>query len=123
MKKVVLVVDDTATVRSLAQYALTKAGYTVIEAIDGITGLAIVKAARVDLIISDINMPNMNGLDMVKEIKKDAKLKNIPIFFLTGLSNPQSAEEGKKLGVTGWIVKPFLPDKLLAAVNKILKGK
>ena len=123
MAKTILVVDDALTVRNLAQFALTKGGYVVIEAEDGITGLAAAKGNKIDLIISDINMPNMNGLDMVRGIKADPKIKDIPIFMLTTEASMTSAQEGKELGVTAWIVKPFVPDKLLAAVNKILKDK
>ncbi len=123
MGKVILVVDDALTVRNLAQFALSKGGYQVIEAEDGIKGLAAAKGNKIDLIISDINMPNMNGLDMVRGIKADPKIKDIPIFMLTTEASSASAQEGKELGVTAWIVKPFVPDKLLAAVNKILKDK
>lgn len=123
MAKLILVVDDAITVRNLAQFALTKGGYQVIEAEDGIKGLAAAKANKVDLIISDLNMPNMNGMDMVRGIKADPKIKDIPIFMLTTEASPESAQQGKELGVTAWIVKPFVPDKLLAAVNKILKDK
>lgn len=121
MAKVILVVDDALTVRNLAQFALTKGGYVVMEAEDGIKGLETLKANKIDLIISDINMPNMNGMDMVRNIKADANLKNIPIFMLTTEASAEIAQQGKELGVTAWIVKPFVSDKLVAAVNKVLK--
>ncbi|MES2616189.1 MAG: response regulator [Bdellovibrionota bacterium] len=123
MGKFILVVDHTATLRHIAGYTLKKGGYEVVEAEDGITGLAALKNNKIDLIISDLDMPNMDGLEMVKNIKTDRKLKDIPIFMLTTNASAEAAHKGKSLGVTAWIVKPFVPDKLLEAVNKLLKNK
>ncbi len=123
MGKTILVVDDALTVRNLAKFALTKGGYTIIEAEDGVAGLAASKNGTIDLIISDLNMPNMNGLDMVKNIKADPNTKSIPIFMLTTEASSEIAQKGKELGVMAWIVKPFVPDKLLAAVERVLGNK
>lgn len=122
MGKTVLVVDDALTVRNLAKFALSKGGYSIIEAEDGAKGLEAARSAIPDLIISDLNMPNMTGLEMVKAIKGDAKLAHVPIFMLTTEASQEIAMQGKELGVMAWIVKPFIPDKLLAAVNKVLGG-
>lgn len=120
MAKTILVVDDAMTVRNLAKFALSKGGYTIIEAEDGVQGLNAAKGNTVDLIISDLNMPNMNGLEMAKAIKGDAALKHIPIFMLTTEASQEVALQGKEIGIMAWIVKPFVPDKLLAAVQKVV---
>ncbi len=120
MSKKILVVDDAMTVRNLAKFALGKAGYTIVEAEDGAIGLAKAKAEKPDLIISDLNMPNMNGLEMARAIKGDESTKAIPIFMLTTEASADIAKEGKEIGIMAWIVKPFVPEKLLAAVQKVL---
>ena len=121
MAKTILVVDDALIIRNLVQFALVKGGYQVIEAEDGIKALAAIKENKIDLIITDTNMPKMNGLNMVKAIKEDPGTKDIPIFVLATETSRSTAEQGKDLGVTAWVVKPFVPDKLLEAVNKVLK--
>lgn len=118
--KTILVVDDAKTMRSLAQFALTKAGYKVLEGGDGLEGLKVLGANQVDLIISDVNMPNLNGLEMVQQVKANESWKNIPIFMLTTESSEEVSLKGKALGVKAWIVKPFNPDSLLAAVKRVL---
>lgn len=120
MSKKILIVDDATTVRSLAKFALSKAGYTIVEAEDGAIGLQKAKSEKPDLIISDLNMPNMNGLEMCRAVKSDDALKATPIFMLTTEASAEVAKEGKDIGIMAWIVKPFAPDKLLAAVNKVL---
>lgn len=122
MSKTILVVDDATTIRSLAKFALSKAGYTIVEAADGLEGLKALEGNSVDLIITDLNMPNMNGLEMSKKIKESAQWANIPIFMLTTEANQDVAMQGKQIGILAWIVKPFVPDKLLAAVQKVLGG-
>ncbi len=123
MRKCILVVDDTNTVRSLARFALCKAGYEILEAEDGLKGLEVLKKNVVHLILLDLNMPNMGGFEMVEKIKMDIELKNIPIFMLTADHSPECVQQGKQLGVMAWIIKPFVPDKLVDAVNKVLKKK
>jgi two-component system chemotaxis response regulator CheY len=120
MSKTVLVVDDAMTVRNLAKFALNKGGYTILEAEDGLVGLKTLETNKVDLIISDLNMPNMNGLEMAKAIKSNPELASIPIFMLTTEASQQVAMQGKEIGIMAWIVKPFVPDKLLAAVQKVI---
>jgi two-component system chemotaxis response regulator CheY len=120
MSKKILVVDDAMTVRNLAKFALGKAGYQIVEAEDGAIGLEKARSERPDLIISDLNMPNMNGLEMSRAIKSDDSLKSIPIFMLTTEASAEVAKEGKEIGIMAWIVKPFVPEKLLAAVQKVL---
>ncbi|BBH53643.1 MULTISPECIES: response regulator [Fluviispira] len=122
MAKTILIVDDALTVRNLAKYALSKGGYNILEAEDGSVGLAVTRSNTVDLIISDLNMPKMNGLEMAKAIKSDPKTQNIPIFMLSTVASQEVAQQGKEIGIMVWIVKPFVPDKLLAAVKKVLEG-
>jgi two-component system chemotaxis response regulator CheY len=120
MGKTVLVVDDAMTIRSLAKFALSKAGYTILEAEDGLKGLEQLSKNQVDLIITDLNMPNMNGLDMAKKVKSDAATRAIPIFMLTTEASQELAVQGKEIGIMAWIVKPFVPEKLLGAVQKVI---
>lgn len=120
MTKKVLLVDDVPTVRNLAKFALTKGGFMVLEAENGSVGLAITKTENIDLVISALNMPVMGGFDLAKAMKADPKTQNIPIFILTKDTSPENAQFGKELGVKAWIIKPFVPDKLLAAVKKAL---
>jgi two-component system chemotaxis response regulator CheY len=120
MKKILLV-DDSPSVRQQVRLALTEAGYVVVEATDGLDGLAKLTATLdVGLIISDINMPRMNGLDMVEKVKSDAKHLTLPVLMLTSEGQPALIERAKKSGVKGWVVKPFKADLLLAAVKKLL---
>jgi two-component system chemotaxis response regulator CheY len=121
MAKLILIIDDAVTVRNLANYALTRANYKVIEAEDGQKALEKLAKNKVDMIISDYNMPVMDGLQMVSNIKQDPKLKSIPIFMLTSEATPDLLKQGKELGITGWILKPFVPDKLIEAVKIVLK--
>lgn len=120
MAKTILVVDDAQTIRHLTRFALSKGGYNVIEAEDGIQGLKMLEKGNIDLIISDLNMPNMNGLDMCRNIKNSDKFRQIPIFMLTTESSQETALQGKEIGIMAWIVKPFVPEKLLAAVQKVV---
>lgn len=122
MAKTILVVDDAMTVRNLAKFALSKGGFTIIEAEDGVQGLKALEANTIDLIISDLNMPNMNGLEMAAAAKGNDKFKHIPIFMLTTEASQEVALKGKEIGIMAWIVKPFVPDKLLAAVQKVVGG-
>lgn len=122
MGKTILIVDDAQTIRHLARFALSKGGYSVVEAEDGVQGLKALENNAVDLIITDLNMPNMNGLDMCKAVKSNDRTKNIPIFMLTTESSQDIAQQGKEIGVMAWIVKPFIPEKLLSAVQKVVGG-
>jgi len=123
MGKKILVVDDAQTIRKLASFALTKGGYTIVEAEDGLKALEVLKEnTDIDLIITDLNMPNMNGLEFSAAVKKDPSFQNIPIFMLTTEANQHIALEGKSIGIKAWMVKPFIPDKLLAAVQQVIGG-
>ncbi|MBL3520081.1 response regulator [Aliarcobacter lanthieri] len=116
-----LIVDDSTMLRDMLNYALNEGGYTdVIEAVDGVDGLAKAKTTNFDLVITDVNMPNMDGLTLIGELRKIPHYSKIPILVLTTERSDEMKAKGKIAGATGWIVKPFVPDQLLKAVNIVL---
>lgn len=119
MAKSVLVVDDSASVRQVVGIALKSAGYDVIEASDGKDALGKLNGQKVHLIISDVNMPNMDGITFVKEVKL-ASYKFTPIIMLTTESQESKKQEGQAAGAKAWVVKPFQPAQMLAAVSKLI---
>lgn len=119
MKKI-LVVDDSATVRQQVGLALTQAGYTVQEASDGVEGLAALEKGGIAMVICDVNMPRMNGLDMLENIKRDPRHAAIPVVMLTTEGHPGLVERAKKAGAKGWIVKPFKAELMISAVGKLV---
>jgi two-component system chemotaxis response regulator CheY len=121
MAKKVLAVDDSLTIRQLIRMTLTRAGYEVVEAEDGAKGLQKASAEVFDLVLSDINMPEMTGIEMLRGLRKLAQYKFTPIVLVTTESQPEKKQEGKAAGATGWIVKPFEPEQLLAVVTKVLR--
>ncbi|AVE04797.1 two-component system response regulator [Pseudomonas poae] len=120
MAKNVLVVDDSSSVRQVVGIALKSAGYDVIEACDGKDALGKLNGQKVHLIISDVNMPNMDGITFVKEVKKLASYKFTPIIMLTTESQESKKAEGQAAGAKAWVVKPFQPAQMLAAVSKLI---
>ncbi len=116
----ILAVDDSASMRQMVSFTLKGAGFDVVEASDGVEALGKAKSGKFDLVISDVNMPNMDGLTLVGELRKLGDFKFIPILLLTTESSVEKKKEGKAAGATGWIVKPFNPDQLLKTVNKVL---
>ena len=120
MAKNILVVDDSSSVRQVVGIALKSAGYDVIEASDGRDALSKLTGQKVHLIISDVNMPNMDGITFVKEVKKLANYKFTPIIMLTTESQESKKAEGQAAGAKAWVVKPFQPAMLLAAVEKLV---
>lgn len=120
MAKTILIVDDSSSLRNVVKIALTEAGYDVIEGGDGKEGLSALDGRKVHLIISDINMPNMDGISMVKEIKKMPDYQFTPIIMLTTEAGDEMKAQGKEAGVKAWMVKPFKPDQMLNAVSKLI---
>jgi two-component system chemotaxis response regulator CheY len=120
MPQTVLVVDDSATMRQQTRTLLQTNGYTVVEAGNGAEGLEAAKGAAVGLVIVDVNMPVMNGIEMIGKLRKMDKYDKTPIFVLTTESSGNIVSQGKAAGATAWIVKPFNPQILLAAVKKVL---
>ena len=116
----ILAVDDSASLRMAIRIALTGAGYTVTEAGDGVEGLAKATSTKFDMIVTDLNMPNMDGLSMIREIRKQPTQAGVPIIFLTTESDPEMKNQAKAAGATGWLVKPFVPDQLVKVARKVL---
>lgn len=119
MSKKVLVVDDSRAIRQSITFVLEQNDYEVVEASDGVVGLGKLKEGPVDLIITDVNMPNMDGISFIKEVRELDAFRFVPILVLTTESQKSVMEEGKAAGATGWIVKPFSTDKLMAAVKRV----
>ena len=120
MGKKIMIVDDSKTIRQQVSFTLQKGGYEVIEAEDGKDGLAKLQAnPDIAMVISDVNMPNMNGLEMVEAMKLDAKTSAVPVVMLTTEGATELIDRAKKAGAKGWLVKPFKPDQLVAAVTKL----
>ena len=120
MGKSVLVVDDSTSMRQMVAFTLKSAGFSVVEGGNGKEGLQKLDGQKVDLVISDLNMPIMNGLDMIRQIRSRPQYKFTPILMLTTESQEAKKAEGKAAGATGWIVKPFNPDQLLMVIKKVL---
>jgi len=120
MPKTILVVDDSSSVRSVVGIALKGAGYSVIEACDGKDALAKLNGQKIHLVVSDVNMPNMDGITFVKELKKLPNYKFTPVCILTTEAEQSKMQEGKTAGAKAWIVKPFQPPKLLDVVSKLI---
>ncbi len=120
MGKKILVIDDSAAIRQSISYILNQEGYETTEACDGLEGLQKLDGVdRLDCIITDVNMPNMDGITFIRKARENAKFKFVPILVLTTESQGAKMNEGKDAGATGWIVKPFSADKLLAVVKKV----
>jgi len=120
MSKTILIVDDSASIRQVVSMTLTGEGYEVIEAVDGKDGLAKLDGKKVHLIISDVNMPKMDGISMVKEIKKMPSYKFTPIVMLTTEGSDDKKQQGKEAGAKAWIIKPFKPAQMLQAVSMLV---
>ncbi len=117
--RVILTVDDSASVRQMVKFTLSDAGYTVIEAVDGEDALAKL-SSPVNLVITDLNMPKLDGIGLIRGVRSMPACKGIPIVMLTTESQESRKQEGKAAGATGWIVKPFTPQQLLAVVKRLL---
>ena len=118
--KTVLVVDDSISIRQIVGYTLKQAGFVVVEGANGQDALAQMDSHKVDLIVTDLNMPVMDGITFIKQVRTRASAKGVPVLMLTTESQDTKKQEGKAAGATGWIVKPFHPDKLLAAIARVL---
>jgi len=120
MGKVIMTADDSASIRQMVSFTLKGAGYDVVEASDGKEALEKLSNATIHMLITDLNMPNMDGIGLIREVRSKAAYKFIPIIMLTTESQDAKKQEGKEAGATGWIVKPFKPEQLLAVVKKVL---
>jgi two-component system chemotaxis response regulator CheY len=120
MKKRILAVDDSPSVRQMVKLTLSGAGYDIVEAGDGAEGLSKARANTLDMVVTDLNMPVMNGLGLIRELRKLPAYRGVPILFLTTESDPEMKQQAKAAGATGWITKPFQQDQLVAIVRKVL---
>lgn len=118
MPKKILIVDDSKTMRDMVSFTLSGAGFEVTEAEDGQQALGCL-GTRYDLVITDLNMPNLDGFGLIEQLRINPTYKYTPILMLTTESDQQKKERGKAAGATGWIVKPFNPEKLVQVVNKV----
>jgi len=119
MAKNILIVDDSKSMRQMINFTLTENGYTVTEAENGRHGVEMLEEASPELIITDINMPEMDGIEFIKSVRQDDRFKFTPIIVLTTESEEAKQAEGKKAGATAWIVKPFTPEKLIDVAKKV----
>jgi two-component system, chemotaxis family, chemotaxis protein CheY len=120
MDKTIMTADDSASVRQMVSFTLKQGGYQVVEAVDGRDALQKLSSIKVDMLITDLNMPNLDGIGLIKGARALANCKFIPIVMLTTESQDSRKQEGKAAGATGWIVKPFNPEQLMAVVKKVL---
>ena len=116
----ILAVDDSASMRSMVAFTLRGAGHDVEEADNGQAAVDAARGQRFDLVLADVNMPVMDGISMVRELRAIDAYRGVPILMLTTESNPEKKMEGKAAGATGWLVKPFDPEQLLATVSRVL---
>jgi two-component system chemotaxis response regulator CheY len=120
MAKTILVVDDSSSMRQVVGMALKGGGYEVIEACDGKDALAKLGGQKIHLVVSDVNMPNMDGITFVREMKKLAAYKFVPVVMLTTEGSDEKKKAGQEAGAKAWVVKPFQPQQLLGVVSKLL---
>jgi two-component system chemotaxis response regulator CheY len=120
MSKTILVIDDSASMRQMVKITLSGAGYQVVEAENGADGLAKAKATQAQMIVTDLNMPVMDGLTFIRETRKLPEYRGVPIIFLSTESDAGVKQQAKEAGATGWIVKPFQADQLIGVVKKVL---
>lgn len=119
MSKIALTVDDSKTIREMVAFTLKNNGFEVLEAEDGKQALSVLADKDVNVIITDLNMPNMDGFELMRQLRANPKYKFTPILMLTTESDDAKKAIGKEAGATGWIVKPFNPEKLVQVVNKV----
>lgn len=119
--KTILAVDDSSSLRQMVRVVLQGAGYAVVEAKDGADALARLQVQEVHLVLTDINMPGMDGIELTRRVRAIERHKFVPIVLLTTESRPEKKQEGKAAGATAWIVKPFSPDQLLMVVKKVVR--
>ena len=122
MAKCILVVDDSETVRQVLQMTLANAGFDVLQAEDGVDALSKLSCDQVDMLITDLNMPNMDGLELIKKVREEGAHRFTPIVMLTTESSEAKKLAGREAGASGWIVKPFKPEQLLKVVKMVLGG-
>ena len=119
LSKTILTIDDSRTMRDMLMLALSDAGYRVVQAVDGVHGLEVLGSEAPDVIITDINMPRMDGFGVIENVRKDERHRATPILVLTTESDATKKDRARAAGATGWIVKPFNPEKLVSAIRRV----
>jgi len=119
VSKRILTVDDSKTIRDMVAFTLRGAGFDVLEAEDGKLAISVLKTSPADLIITDLNMPNMDGITLIRTLRADPAYRAVPILMLTTEGDVQKKTEGREAGATGWMVKPFSPEKLIELVKRV----
>lgn len=120
MSKTIMAVDDSASVRMMVNFTLSRLGFEIVEAVNGKDALKKLDKKPVHMLIADVNMPELDGISLVRKVREHPSYRFIPIIILTTESQEAKKQEGKAAGATGWIVKPFKPDQLIAVVKKVL---
>ena len=120
MAKLIMTADDSASIRQMVAFTIKQNGYDVIEAVDGQDALTKLATSKVDMLLTDLNMPNLDGIGLIKGVRSSSLNKFIPIVMLTTESQDGKKAEGKAAGASGWIVKPFKPEQLVAVLKKLL---
>lgn len=120
MSKTIMTVDDSASVRQMVNFTLKQSGYEIVEASNGVDALEKLKKRQIHMLITDVNMPELDGIGLVKKVRENPLYRFIPIIILTTESQGDKKREGKVAGATGWIIKPFSPDQLIAVVKKVM---
>ena len=121
MAKKIMIVDDSVSIREVVDYTLASNGHDVLIGVDGQDALKHLNGQQIDLVITDLYMPNMDVISLIKENRKNDNYKRTPILFLTTESQQEKKMEAKSAGATGWIVKPFIPENLISIINKVLR--
>jgi len=119
--KTIMTVDDSTSMRQMVKFTLERAGFEVVQAVDGVDALSNLQGREIHLFLADLNMPNMDGIELTRQLRAIPEYKFVPIVLLTTESHPEKKQQGKAAGATGWIVKPFQPDQLVAVVNKVMR--
>ena len=119
MTQTILTVDDSRTMRDMLRMALAEAGFNVLQAVDGVDGLEVLQRSSPDVIVTDINMPKMDGFGLIEAVRQDNRYRKVPILVLTTESDAAKKQRAKEAGATGWIVKPFEQTKLIAAIRRV----
>ena len=120
MSKRIMTVDDSASVRQMVSFTLKQTGYEIVEAIDGKDALSKLEGSGIHMVLTDLNMPNLDGIGLIRGLRVHQSYRFIPVIMLTTESQDAKKQEGKAAGATGWIVKPFKPEQLVAVVRKVL---
>ena len=117
----ILAVDDSPSMRKMVSFTLSSAGFKVVEAVDGVDALEKAQAENIDLVLADQNMPRLDGIGLTRKLREDPRFKGMPILILTTESSDLMKQAGRAAGATGWLVKPFDPNRLIEVIQKVLR--